>query len=92
MNHAVDYRELPLRSPTSFCVGAVADPGRDIAKEAALAHRKVTAGADFLVTQPVFEPARVAEFLDELPRRCRGGTALPAVCGPAGAGKGRLVV
>ena len=64
MNHAVDYRELPLRSPTSFCVGAVADPGKDVAKEAALANRKVTAGADFLVTQPVFEPARVAEFLE----------------------------
>ncbi len=63
MNSGADYRELPLRSPTSFCVGAVADPGRDIAKEAALAHRKVAAGADFLLTQPVFEPGRVAEFL-----------------------------
>ena len=63
MNRGVDYRELPLRSPTSFCVGAVADPGGDIAQEVELAHRKVQAGADFLVTQPVFEPARVAGFL-----------------------------
>lgn len=63
MNRGVDYRELPLRSPTSFCVGAVADPGGDVAREAELAYRKVKAGADFLVTQPVFEPGRVAEFL-----------------------------
>ncbi len=75
MNHAVDYRELPLRAPTSFCVGAVADPGKDIAREAALAHRKVTAGADFLVTQPIFEPARVAEFLTSY--RAVAGEELP---------------
>ena len=75
MNHAVDYRELPLRAPTSFCVGAVADPGKDIAREAALAHRKVTAGADFLVTQPVFEPARVTEFLTSY--RAVAGEELP---------------
>ena len=86
MNRGVDYRELPLRSPTSFCVGAVADPGRDIAKEAALAHRKVTAGADFLVTQPVFELGRVAEFLscyravagEELPCPLIVGLQVPA--------------
>ena len=63
LNRAVDYRGLPLRSPTTFCVGAVADPGRDITKEATLAHRKVTAGADFLITQPVFDPERVSAFL-----------------------------
>ena len=63
MNRAVDYRGLPLRSATSFCMGAVADPGRDVTKEASLAHRKVKAGADFLITQPVFDPERVAEFL-----------------------------
>lgn len=86
MNRGVDYRELPLRSPTSFCVGAVADPGGDGAKEAALAHRKVTAGADFLVTQPVFEPSRVAEFLscyravagEELPCPLFVGLQVPA--------------
>ena len=63
MNRGVDNRGLRLRSPTSFCVGAVADPGRDVRKEASLAHEKVTAGADFLVTQPVFDLERVAGFL-----------------------------
>ena len=63
MNRGVDYRGLRLRAPTAFCVGAVADPGRDVRKEASLAHAKVTAGADFLVTQPVFDLDRVADFL-----------------------------
>ncbi len=64
MNRGADYRGLRLRSPTAFCVGAVADPGMDAAAEAALAHRKVEAGADFIITQPVFEPERVEAFLD----------------------------
>ncbi|MDE2860242.1 MAG: methylenetetrahydrofolate reductase [Chloroflexota bacterium] len=86
MNRAVDYRGLRLRSPTSFCVGTVADPGRDVRKEASLAHDKVTAGADFLVTQPVFDLEPLAEFLscyrdvagEELPCPLFVGLQVPA--------------
>lgn len=86
MNRGVDYRGLRLRSPTSFCVGAVADPGRDVRKEASLAHDKVTAGADFLITQPVFDLERLADFLslyreatgEDLPCPLFAGLQVPA--------------
>ena len=65
----MDYRGRALRAPTDFCVGATVDLGRGIADEARLAARKVAAGAQFLITQPVFDPVDVERF-DE----ARGGS------------------
>ena len=62
LNAGVDHRGRPLRVPTDFCIGATVDLGRDIEAEARLAARKVGAGAHFLITQPVFDPADVGRF------------------------------
>jgi len=62
MNEGTDFKGSRLRAPTDFCIGAAADLGRGVAREAALTHRKVTAGVDFLVTQPVFDAADIAAF------------------------------
>ena len=64
LNAGVDHRERPLRAPTDFCIGATVDLGRGIEWEAHLAARKVTAGADFLITQPVYDPTDVVRFAD----------------------------
>ncbi len=64
LNSGVDHRERPLRAPTDFCIGATVDLGRGIEREAHLAARKVTAGADFLITQPVYDPTDVVRFAD----------------------------
>ena len=57
MNQGVDFRESRLREPTDFCVGATVDLGRGIQPEAKLARRKVQAGAQFFITQPIFDVA-----------------------------------
>ena len=63
MNRGEDFRGRRLDSPTDFCVGATVDPGQDPGFQAALAHRKVLAGAAFLITQPVYDPEEAARFM-----------------------------
>ena len=64
LNAGSDHRGSSLRAPTDFCIGATVDLGRRIEQEAALAARKVAAGAHFLITQPVFDPGDVGRFAD----------------------------
>lgn len=64
LNDGIDHRGRALRASTDFCVGATVDLGRGIEREARLAARKVAAGAQFLITQPVFDPADVGRFED----------------------------
>lgn len=54
MNRGLDYRGRKLRGATNMCVGGVVDLGRGVEAEARLTRRKVEAGAQFLVTQPIF--------------------------------------
>jgi len=64
LNQSVDYRGRALRAPTDFCIGATVDLGRGIEGEALLAVRKIESGANFLITQPVFDPDDVGRFAD----------------------------
>ena len=68
LNSGADHRGSNLRSPTDFCIGGTVDLGRGIEPEAALAARKVAAGANFLITQPVFDPADMGRFVDAYAR------------------------
>ena len=74
MNEGVDFRGSNLRQPTDFCVGATFDLGRDIDAEAELTARKVEAGADFLMSQPVFDPDAALHFRESC--EGHGGAAL----------------
>jgi homocysteine S-methyltransferase len=62
MNEGTDFKGSKLRAPTDFCIGASADLGRGIEREARLTHRKVSAGANFIVTQPVFDASEITTF------------------------------
>ena len=62
MNQGVDFKEGQLRSPIDFCIGATIDLSRGIEEEAQLAVRKVQAGAEYLITQPVFNVDHVAQY------------------------------
>ena len=62
LNAGTDYRGRNLRAPTDFCIGATVDLGRGVEREASLAARKVLAGAHFLITQPVHDPADLQRF------------------------------
>ena len=62
LNAGRDFRGGQLRSPTDFCIGATIDLRRGIEEEAQLAVRKVQAGAEFLITQPIFNVDVVARY------------------------------
>ncbi len=63
MNQGTDFRDAKLRAPTDFCIGATMDLSRGVEGEAHLARRKVEAGAHFLITQPIFDPAEASRFI-----------------------------
>ncbi len=55
-----------IGEPTEFVVGVAANQGAaDIEREIGRFHWKVDAGADFAVTQPVFDPEGLASFLEK---------------------------
>ena len=64
MNNGTDFRGSNLRAPTDFCIGASIDLDRGVESEAALTHRKASAGDQFFITQPVFSTDRVSAFLE----------------------------
>jgi len=62
MNQGADFRGLKLRLPTDFCIGATIDLGKGMEREARLARRKVEAGAQFFITQPIYDPKEAGQF------------------------------
>ncbi len=63
MNQGQDLRGYRLAAPTDFCIGATVDLNRGLQREARLACRKVTAGARFLISQPIYDPLEARRFL-----------------------------
>jgi methionine synthase I (cobalamin-dependent)/5,10-methylenetetrahydrofolate reductase len=56
LNCGVDYVGKEIGQPTSFAIGAAFNPlAEDMAKELGRLAKKREAGADFLMTQPVFD-------------------------------------
>lgn len=67
MNAGVDQAGNSISQPTSFTVGCALNMGaQDIDKEIEVLLKKIDAGADFALVQPVFEPPIAEQFL----RRC----------------------
>jgi methionine synthase / methylenetetrahydrofolate reductase(NADPH) len=81
MNQGLDFRESRLRSPTDFCIGTAADLSRGVQGEAHLAHRKAQAGAQFFITQPIFDPAEADRFQDAYSSIAGGPLSLPVFFG-----------
>ena len=81
MNQGTDFRGLSLRAPGDFCIGASVDLSRGIAAEAGLTHRKVSAGAQFLLTQPVFSTGEISSFLDACRDQSGDERAVPVFFG-----------
>ena len=67
LNSGRDSNGLALTTKTSFCIGARINPGApDLAAEIARAQAKVRAGAQFLVTRPVYELDSLREMVAAL--------------------------
>ncbi len=76
-NSRVDVSSRPIEQATSFNVGCAFNIGAEnMDRELKVLERKVTAGADFILTQPVYS----AEAVEQVRRRL-GGFPVPVLLG-----------
>jgi methionine synthase / methylenetetrahydrofolate reductase(NADPH) len=80
-NRGVDQSGQAIDQPTSFTVGCALNLTPDnLERELRLFRKKITNGADFALTQPVFDPARAVAFLEAYRQRY-GQSPIPIVAG-----------
>jgi 5,10-methylenetetrahydrofolate reductase len=91
MNRGKDFRGASLAAPTALCPGAVIDLARPLEAEAALAARKVEAGAEYLISQGVYSAAQVRVFRRLLAGSLSGRTPPPVFFGVAVLVKGGVL-
>jgi methionine synthase / methylenetetrahydrofolate reductase (NADH) len=73
LNAGRDSNGLALTARTSFCIGARVNPGaRDPEAEIARAHAKIRAGAQYLISRPVYELESLSRLVAAL-----DGTGVP---------------
>jgi len=67
MNHGIDLGGTKLDAPTGFHIGVGLNPGAiDPGLEIRRFEWKVEAGAEYAITQPVFDPQILLEFLPKI--------------------------
>jgi methionine synthase / methylenetetrahydrofolate reductase(NADPH) len=77
MNHGLDLGGNPFGEPTKFTIGVGVNPGHlDLDYELRRLDWKVKAGAEYAITQPVFDVDVLDHFLDRIE-----GMKLPIVAG-----------
>lgn len=81
MNEGVDFRDFNLRAPTDFCIGATVNICKGVECEAKLTYRKVAAGAQFFITQTIFDPAEAARFQEAYAEAAGGPLEVPVFYG-----------
>jgi methionine synthase / methylenetetrahydrofolate reductase(NADPH) len=77
LNRGLDPGGNPIGEPTRFAIGVGVNPAAiDPMQELKRFHWKVEAGAEYAITQPVFDPAQLEKFL-----RTLDGARIPIVAG-----------
>ena len=67
LNHGLDIAGNEVNPPTSILIGVGANPcALDIDKEIQHLNNKIDAGAEFIITQPVFDTDALFRFMDKL--------------------------
>jgi homocysteine S-methyltransferase len=80
-NRGTDGAGASIGRPCSFTVGVALDPGAsDVGREIKTLRKKIGAGADFALTQPVFDPGVVRTFLKRY-EELHGPLELPLLMG-----------
>lgn len=65
LNHGLDLGNNPIGKPTAFSIGVGVNPGAvNMEEEIKRFEWKVEAGAEYAITQPVFDTAQLKRFLD----------------------------
>ncbi len=79
LNRGADIGGRSLDEPTSFLIGVGVNPGAvDFDEEMKRFFWKVDAGAEFAVTQPVFDPALLEKFIEYIESR---SIRIPVIAG-----------
>ena len=77
LNHGYDLGRNPVGQPTGFCFGVALNPSAiNLEREHERFQWKMEAGAEFAITQPVFDAEPLLRFIDRL-----GGRRIPIVAG-----------
>ena len=81
LNNGLDYRGTTLDQSCNFCIGAAVDLGHCFNQECDLAVRKIHAGAQFLITQPVFNMTKPLKLLENIEFQTEGRSKTPIFFG-----------
>ena len=77
LNHGLDIGSNPIGASTNFTIGVAANPGMpDIENELRRFAYKVDAGAEYAITQPVFDLSLLEAFLNRIE-----GHRIPVIAG-----------
>lgn len=77
LNNGQDIAGNTIGSPLSLSIGCALNPtAQNRALEMERIKRKIEAGADFIMTQPIYQVSDLSEFLDEM-----GGSPIPLLVG-----------
>jgi methionine synthase I (cobalamin-dependent)/5,10-methylenetetrahydrofolate reductase len=77
LNHGLDIGNNPIGEPTAFSIGVGVNPGAvNMDEELRRFEWKIEAGAEYAITQPVFDTEQLREFLKRI-EHCR----IPIVAG-----------
>ncbi len=67
LNHGLDLGNNPIGKPTAFSIGVGVNPGAvNMEEEIRRFEWKVEAGAEYAITQPVFDTEQLNRFLDRV--------------------------
>jgi homocysteine S-methyltransferase len=81
-NQGVDQAGNSIGQPTHFTAGAALNMNpTDLHKEIELTRKKIQNGADFFLTQPIFDPPKAREFLTAYEDEYREGIQVPILAG-----------
>ena len=65
LNHGHDLAGHPIGAPSALVIGVAANPcAVDLKREIDRFHKKIDAGAEYAITQPVFDADALLRFLD----------------------------
>ncbi len=77
LNHGLDIGNNPIGEPTAFSIGVGVNPGAvNMEEELRRFEWKIEAGAEYAITQPVFDTEQLRDFLKRI-EHCR----IPIVAG-----------